>query len=45
MKQTFPGRWIGREDSVPWPPGSLNVTPLDIFFWRFVKDYVCKVKI
>ena len=29
--RNFPGRWIGREGTPPWPPRSPDLTPLDFF--------------
>ena len=37
---TFPNRWIGRDGPAHWPPRSPDITPLDIFLWRYVKDKV-----
>jgi hypothetical protein len=37
---TFPGRWIGRGGSVLWPPKSTDLTPLDFFFWGYVKNFL-----
>jgi hypothetical protein len=36
----FPGRWIGRVAPISWPPRSPDLTPMDLFLWRFVKDRV-----
>ena len=36
----FPNRWIGRDGPTPWPPRSPDITPLDFFLWRYVKDKV-----
>ena len=36
----FPNRWIGRHGPTPWPPRSPDITPLDFFLWRDVKDKV-----
>jgi len=36
----FPNRWIGRDGPTPWPPRSLDITPLDLFLWGYVKDRV-----
>lgn len=36
----FAGRWIGRGSPVAWPPRSPDLTPLDFFFWGFVKEQV-----
>ena len=40
LNDHFPGRWIGRIGPIPWPPRSLNITPLDFFLLGFVKDNV-----
>ena len=34
----FPARWIGRDAPTPWPPRSPDITPLDFFFWGYVKS-------
>ena len=31
LNDTFPERWIGRDESIPWPPRSPDITPLDLF--------------
>ena len=36
----FPGRWIGRGGPTTWPPRSPDVTPLDFFFWGYIKSQV-----
>ncbi|GFW98498.1 DUF4817 domain-containing protein [Trichonephila clavipes] len=33
----FPQRWIGRDGPIAWPPRSPDLTPLDFFFWGYVK--------
>jgi hypothetical protein len=38
----FPGRWVGRDGPIPWPPRSPHITPLDFFLWVYVKDIVYK---
>jgi hypothetical protein len=38
----FPGRWVGRGGSIPWPPLSPDITPLGFFLLLYVKDIVCK---
>jgi len=40
LDATFPNRWIGRVGPTTWPPRSPDITPLDIFLWRYVKDKV-----
>ena len=42
----FPDGWIGRGGPIPWPPRSLDLSPLDFFFlWRYIKNTVCAEKI
>ncbi|XP_076667502.1 uncharacterized protein LOC143368553 [Andrena cerasifolii] len=40
LNQTFQDRWIGRGGPVAWPPRSPDMTPLDFFFWGYLKDEV-----
>ena len=40
LDATFQNRWIGRDGPTPWPPRSPDITPLDLFLWRYVKDKV-----
>jgi len=40
LDATFPNRWIGRDGPTPWPQRSLDITSLDFFLWRYVKDIV-----
>jgi hypothetical protein len=40
LDATFPKRWIGRDGPAPWPPLSLEFTPVDFFLWSCVKDKV-----
>ena len=43
LDTTFPNRWIGRgSEFVQWPPRSPDLTPLDFFFWGFVKGETYK---
>lgn len=32
--------WIGNNGSIKWPPNSPDLTPMDSFFWGFLKDIV-----
>ncbi|KFM57833.1 hypothetical protein X975_26151, partial [Stegodyphus mimosarum] len=41
----FTGRWIGRGGPIPWPPRSPDITPLDFFLWRFVKDNIYRRRV
>ena len=48
LNETFPERWVGRGGEKgwkAWPPRSPDLTPLDFFFWGYVKDKVYQVKI
>ena len=40
LNHTFPDRWIGRDGPTSWPPQSPDITPLDFFFWGYVKEQV-----
>jgi hypothetical protein len=42
---TFPGRWIGRDSPMPWPPRSPDITPLDFFLWGYVKSNVFRTPV
>ena len=35
----------GRDGSIPWPPRSPDITPLDFFLWGYVKDIVYRTKV
>ncbi|GBM09709.1 hypothetical protein AVEN_186414-1 [Araneus ventricosus] len=45
LDETFPDRWIGRNGPTPWPPRSPDITPLDFFFWGYIKDRVFATQI
>ena len=40
LNNSFPQHWIGRDGPIAWPPQSPDLTPLDFFFWGYVKDTV-----
>ena len=40
LDETFPDRWIGRDGPSPWSSRSPDITSLDSFLWRNVKDQV-----
>jgi len=40
LSDRFPRRWIGTHSTVPWPPRSPDITPLDFFLWGYIKNYV-----
>ena len=45
LVETFPGRWVGRGGPTAWPPGSPDLTPLDIFAWGVIKNVVYRRKV
>jgi hypothetical protein len=45
LNKTIPNRWIGRDGSITWLPRSPDITPLDFFFWGYVKNQVFRSKI
>jgi hypothetical protein len=40
LNKTLPTRWIGWDGPIHWSPHSPSVTPLDFFFWGYVKDKI-----
>lgn len=44
LQQNYP-RWIGRGGTVAWPPRSPDLTPLDFYFWGYMKQKVYAVEI
>ena len=40
LHEQFPGRWIGRQGTIEWPPRSPDLTPLDFFLWGHLKSVV-----
>ena len=40
LREKFPGRVISRNGDYNCPPRSLDLTPLDVFLWGYVKDKV-----
>ena len=45
VNDTFPNQWIGRGTHdypapISWPPRSPDITPLDFFYWGYLKDNV-----
>jgi hypothetical protein len=41
----FPGRWVGRDELISWPPHSPDIMPLDFFLWGYVRDIVYKTPV
>lgn len=44
LNRYFGRNWIGTNGPVRWPPRSPDLTPLDFFFWGFIKDNLYKEK-
>lgn len=44
LDQTFRERWIGRRGRIEWPPRSPDLSPLDYFFWGYLKNKVYETK-
>lgn len=44
LNATFPERWIGRRGAIEWPPRSPDMTPLDFFYWGYLKSKVYVTK-
>ena len=47
LNAELPGRWIGRAAAtdltvMKWPPRSPDLTPLDFYFWGYIKGKVYK---
>lgn len=40
----FVERWIGRRGTIEWPARSPDLTPLDYFYWGYLKDRVFRTK-
>lgn len=45
LDDNYPGRWIGRNEPIDWPPRSPDLTPLDFNVWGFLKEDVYAVQI
>lgn len=45
LDREFPERWIGRNGPVSWPPRSPDITPLDFFFWGYIKGLVYRTPV
>jgi hypothetical protein len=44
LDETFPEQWIGRRGRIEWPARSPDLSPLDYFFWGYLKDKVYQTK-
>lgn len=39
LKNTYP-QWIGQEGPVEWPPRSPDHNPLNLYFWKYMKNVI-----
>lgn len=44
LNHVFPGKWIGRRGAIEWPARSPDLSPLDYYFWGYLKDQVYRTK-
>lgn len=44
LERLFQDRWLATNGPIRWPPRSPDITPLDFYFWGYVKDEVYKRK-
>lgn len=41
LSQQFPNRWIGTaSETLSWPPRSADLSPLDFFYWGYLKESI-----
>ena len=45
LNKSFPNRWLGRGGSIPWPPRSPDLMPLDYYLWGHMKTLVYETKV
>jgi hypothetical protein len=45
LNDTFLNRWIGRGSTINWPPGSPDLTALDLCLWGWMKGKVYRRKV
>lgn len=44
LNLNFGDQWLGTNGPIRWPPRSPDLTPLDFFFWGFVKNEIYKTR-
>jgi len=44
LNNIFSNGWIERCDQIEWPPRSQDLSPLDCFLWRYLKNSVYATK-
>ncbi|GBO17504.1 hypothetical protein AVEN_189164-1 [Araneus ventricosus] len=45
LNERFPNSWIRRDGPIPWPARSPDLTPVDFFFWGYIRNIVCSENI
>ncbi|XP_066600766.1 uncharacterized protein [Prorops nasuta] len=45
LHQKYPGRWIGKNGPIEWPPQSPDLAPLDFGIWGMVKNRMYDLEI
>jgi hypothetical protein len=40
LDREFPDLCVGKGGAIPWAHHSPDMTPLDSFFWEFVKSFI-----
>jgi hypothetical protein len=45
MKMHFPGKWIGRQGPITWPPRPPDFSPLHFFPWGYIKVLVYQMRV
>ena len=45
LNERYPDAWIGRGGPISWPPRSPDLSPLDFFLWRYIKNIVYAEKV
>jgi hypothetical protein len=43
LNTTYPGRWIGCQGPIAWPPWLLDLTLMDFFLWGHLKEHIYAV--
>lgn len=44
LNETFVGQWIDRRGAIEWPPRSPYLSPLDFFYWGYLKSKIYETK-
>ncbi|EFN79410.1 hypothetical protein EAI_04670, partial [Harpegnathos saltator] len=44
LNDVFTDQWIGKRDTIEWPPKSPDLISLEFFYWRYLKAKVYETK-